>query len=368
MEDISIFINIRHTNSIQFLNLHGFLCRFWLCPSIYILKINEKNWLDHQGRQSAHAQETIHILQSLGWTINWKKSLLEPSYILEFLCLHFNLEQALISPNKSFLETHTSLICLHQPSCLLTRSFRSTAESHTKACSFHSPRTTSAPFSPVLDKTTLVPTCSTVGQSIPTESRTYFTSPLVLQSGSTTGSSAPHSRIQPLLLHGCLSDGLGSQLARTTNYGTVVAARATTTHKLSGTGSRPLGHLSLGPQWFQQTVCVYCDKSTAVAYIRKQRGMHSLSLFHKTLELFQLLDKFAIILVHTHLQGARSNVTADALSRLDSPSPTEWRLPLGTLNSLFFAFRTPLMDMFATVENKVTPIYVSPYPTTVLGQ
>ena len=51
-------------------------------------------------------------------------------------------------------------------------------------------------------------------------------------------------------------------------------------------------------------------------------GGHSLSLFHKTLELFQLLDKLAIILVPTHLQGAR-NVTADALSLLDSPSPTE---------------------------------------------
>ena len=114
-------------------------------------------------------------------------------------------------------------------------------------CSFHSPRTTSAPFSPVLDKTTLVPTCSTVGQSNPTEPRLYFTSPLVLQSGSTTRSSALHSRTQPFLLHGCFSDGLGSQLARTTDYGTVVAARATTTHKLSGTGSRPLGNLSLGP-------------------------------------------------------------------------------------------------------------------------
>ena len=78
------------------------------------------------------------------------------------------------------------------------------------------------------------------------------------------------------------------------------------------------------------------------------------------LYLFQLLDKLAIILVPTHLQGAR-NVTADALSWLDSPSPTEWRLPLGTSNSLFSAFRAVLMNMFATAENKVTPIYVSPY-------
>ena len=71
-------------------------------------------------------------------------------------------------------------------------------------------------------------------------------------------------------------------------------------------------------------------------------------------------DKLAIIFVPAHLQGAR-NVTADALSRLDSPSPTEWRLPLGTSNSLFSAFGAALMNMFATAENKVTPIYVSPY-------
>ena len=35
-------INICCKNSIQVLNLHGFLCRFWLCHSIYILKIIEK--------------------------------------------------------------------------------------------------------------------------------------------------------------------------------------------------------------------------------------------------------------------------------------------------------------------------------------
>ena len=56
------------------------------------------------------------------------------------------------------------------------------------------------------------------------------------------------------------------------------------------------------------------------------------------------------------------NVTADALSRLRQPSPTEWRLPTETLNNLFCAFGTPLIDMFATAENKVTPVFVSPYP------
>ena len=42
-----------------------------------------------------------------------------------------------------------------------------------------------------------------------------------------------------------------------------------------------------------------------------------------------------------------------------SPSPMEWRLPVETLRNLFCAFGTPLVDMFATAENKV---YVSPYP------
>ena len=58
-------------------------------------------------------------------------------------------------------------------------------------------------------------------------------------------------------------------------------------------------------------LCVYCDNSTAVAYICKQGGTHSISLFNKTLELFHLLDQFGILLIPTHLPGAR-NVTADA--------------------------------------------------------
>ena len=41
------------TNSIPVLNLHGFLCRFWLCPSNNILKINEqyKQRLTHKTGQ-----------------------------------------------------------------------------------------------------------------------------------------------------------------------------------------------------------------------------------------------------------------------------------------------------------------------------
>ena len=37
-----------------------------------------------------HTQQVLQLLQSLGWTINWAKSMLQPSRILDFLGLHFN--------------------------------------------------------------------------------------------------------------------------------------------------------------------------------------------------------------------------------------------------------------------------------------
>ena len=55
-------------------------------------------------------------------------------------------------------------------------------------------------------------------------------------------------------------------------------------------------------------------------------------------------------------------MTADALSRLHKPSPTEWRLSQANLNNLFYVCGTPLVDMFATAQNKVVPIFVSPFP------
>ena len=38
-EDVFSFINIWRTNSIQVLNLHDFVYRFWFCPSKHILEI-----------------------------------------------------------------------------------------------------------------------------------------------------------------------------------------------------------------------------------------------------------------------------------------------------------------------------------------
>ena len=189
-------------------------------------------------------------------------------------------------------------------------------------------------------------------------------SQLVQQTRCSPRSSSTSPRTQPVFLHGCISNRLGSQLAASSTHRTVVKPRIISAHQLAGARSHHCIRLTLlqwGTQWRNQTVRVYCDNSMAVAYIHKQGGTHSIFLFNKTLELFHLLDQFVILLIPTHLPGAR-NVTADALSGINSPSPTEWRIPQETLSNLFSVLGTPLVDMFAMAENKVTLVFVSPYP------
>ena len=79
-----------------------------------------------------HTQYILQLLQSLGWTINWDKSMLQPSRILDFLGLHFNLEQALFPlRTHSYQLSPTSYpVCLLQQSCLLEKFHPSSAGCH----------------------------------------------------------------------------------------------------------------------------------------------------------------------------------------------------------------------------------------------
>ena len=76
-------------------------------------------WVDSPEQNLQHTQQTIKLLQTLGWTINWKKSMLEPSHILDFLGLHFNLEQAIVPPPDSFLGSLTSVLSLLSTSTVM---------------------------------------------------------------------------------------------------------------------------------------------------------------------------------------------------------------------------------------------------------
>ena len=199
-------------------------------------------------------------------------------------------------------------------------------QSDLSSCPVYRSQTPSSQVLTVLDKKTLVRAHTTLGHSDPTGFRISHTSTLVQQAISS-------SRSPPCFFPRCVTNRMGGLLADSSSLRSVVTSRVLPTY-LAGTGKDTIGLTSVEPQWHNRLFeWVYCDNSTVVAYFRKQRGTDSISLFNKTLELCYLLDQFAILLF-PHLPGAR-NVTADTLSRINSPSPTEWSIPKETLHNLF---------------------------------
>ena len=285
-----------------------------------------------QEQSLEHTQHVLQLLQSLGWTINWAKSMLQPSRILDFLGLHFNLEQALISPPASFLPTLTEVLSRLSPSTVM---------SARKVSSIISQMSHFAPF--ITSGHLHLRFLQFWFKHQWTQHRQSWDTPIQLDSD--------FLFYLRWFLNPSVMKGVPLRLPDPSLFFFMDAAlkgwgASWKDHQISGIWSHTdsqryinwleleairLALLRWGPQWTNQTVRVYCDNSTAVAYIRKQGGTHSQPLFQKTLELFNLLDQFMITLIPTHLPGAR-NVTADALSRLNQPSPTEWRLPTETLN------------------------------------
>ena len=301
-----------------------------LAPVVHLLRSQSiqvhaylDDWIIHapsKEQSLLHTQHVLQLLQSLGWTINWAKSMLQPSRILDFLGLHFNLEQALISPPDSFLPTLTEVLSRLSPSTVM---------SARKVSSIISRMSHFAPF--ITNGRLHLRFLQLWSKEQWTQHRQSWDTPIHLVSKFL---SYLRWFLHPAVMTGvplCLPD---PSLFFFTDASLKGWGASWKNQQISGVWSKPesqrhinwleleairLALLHWGPQWSNQTVRVYCDNSTAVVYIRKQGGTHSQALFHKTLELYQLLDQYVITLIPTHLPGAR-NVTADALSRLSQPA------------------------------------------------
>lgn len=103
------------------------------------------------------------------------------------------------------------------------------------------------------------------------------------------------------------------------------------------------------------------DNSTVVWLIRNQGTTGSSRLLDQTFQLFHLVDENRINIRARHIPGVQ-NVLADALSRPDKPSPTEWMLHPEAFLLLCRQVHRPLVDLFATRFNHQLPVYVSPIP------
>ena len=122
----------------------------------------------------------------------------------------------------------------------------------------------------------------------------------------------------------------------------------------------------LGLQHFQgildgKVVVSMCDNATVVAHIKNQGGTKSWSLCHQTLQMLSWTQDHHIRITSKYVPG-RSNVLADQLSRRNQILPAEWSLHTAICTQLWRVWDYPMIDLFATAQNKKLPTYVSPIP------
>lgn len=104
-----------------------------------------------------------------------------------------------------------------------------------------------------------------------------------------------------------------------------------------------------------QSVMIQSDNRSVVAYITKQGGTQSLGLLHITQNILNLARKYRITLVARYLPG-KYNLSADSLSRLKELP--EWSLSLKICQRIFNLWGKPEVDLFASARSAVVPLYV----------
>ncbi len=107
-------------------------------------------------------------------------------------------------------------------------------------------------------------------------------------------------------------------------------------------------------------VMLSTDNTTVLAYLQNQGGTKSLSLLEETTRVLLFCSRHRIILSVRHIPG-RLNVRADALSRRNKPLSTEWCLHPELAKKVRSLWGHPMLDLFATRDNKRMPLFVSPF-------
>ena len=115
------------------------------------------------------------------------------------------------------------------------------------------------------------------------------------------------------------------------------------------------------PQLRGQNVLVRSDNTTVVQYINKQGGTKSPQLCFLTWDLMQMTIKNKITLKAAHIIGSL-NILADNLSRVRI-RPTEWTLNNSVSQSIFQVWGTPMIDLFASEENRKVTMFCSWMPS-----
>ena len=116
-----------------------------------------------------------------------------------------------------------------------------------------------------------------------------------------------------------------------------------------------LQHFQLHIQ--NQNVLIRSDNTTVCQYINRQGGAKLTQLCNLTMRLWEYTIAHKVTLKAVHIMGNK-NILADILSR-QRVLVTEWSLSISVVEKLFQIWGKPMIDLFATIENKKAPLFCS---------
>ena len=155
-------------------------------------------------------------------------------------------------------------------------------------------------------------------------------------------------------------EGWGAHLAESTVSGLWSMEEKSLSINLRELRAIRLGLSHFAPQIEGQTVAVFSDNSTAVAYLRKEGGTVSPLLNQEAQLILRWTESLGISLIPQFIMGS-NNVIADALSRQGQVLGSEWTLCQEVVNILIKRWPSTV-DLFATSMNYRLPVYFSPLP------
>ncbi|XP_074112632.1 uncharacterized protein LOC141536193 [Cotesia typhae] len=295
----------------------------------------------------------VRLLVSLGWQINWDKSILEPCQELDFLGITWSTQTGVIKlPLKKAVSIQTLVQeGLRDQSCTLKKA--QSLLGHLNFASFVVPRGQ-------LHCRHLQRFSTHFSQNRPRQRlriNNQVQNDLTWWKEATSLCSPLHkSKVTHFLTTDAVDRGWGAQL-----NGIYMSGNWSATQKKWHSNKKEL--LAVYQALKQQAhllkeahILLQTDNRTVVAYIRKEGGTRSLELYELTFQLLSLVDELKITLSAFYFPG-RYNGIADRLSR--KRTLPEWHLLPEATETVFKTWGTPEIDLFASAKSAVVKRYAS---------